>query len=202
MAAIADYSELVLAVGEHLNNSALVDSMPRFIGMAEAKLNCALRLAEQETTVTLAGNVDGAIPLPDDFLEVKSAATTGAPPIILRAMGADNAARQYQGGDSVGYLIQRGSMLVRPPSQREVVLTYFAAIPPLETATDQTNWLLAKHPDLYLYAVAYEACVYLSDAARAAMVGELVGGAIRSAQRADQMARFSQSRMRFARPVP
>lgn len=200
MPAIADFSELVLAVGEHLNNANLVDVMPRFVAMAESKLNRVLRLRDQEVVEVLTPDLNGMVALPDGFLEAKSVATTGTPPIILRAMGADNAARQYIGGNPVGYLIQGGSMIIAPPSQRDIRLAYYAEIPPLEAA--QSNWLLAKHPDLYLYAVAYEACVYLADPARSSLVGDLVGGAIRAAQRADQLSRVSQSRLRFARAVP
>lgn len=202
MPAITDFSELVLAVGEHINRNDIVDVMPRLVSMAEAKLNRVLRFRDQETSVTLTPDVNGVVTLPTNFLEARSVVTTGNPPIILRAMGEDNANREYIPGEPKGYMLDGANMLILPASQVPVRLNYFAAIPELETATNQQNWLLTKYPDIYLYAVVFEACVYVGDTQRAQASDALTRAAIDSASRFNTMSRVAQSRFRFARRVP
>jgi hypothetical protein len=200
--AIADYSELVLAVGEHIGKTDLVDVMPRFVRMAELKLNRELRLRDQEVGTTLTANVNGEITLPSDFLEVRSIFTTGSPPIILSAMTEDNAAAEFVAGLPRGFIINGDILRIRPASEAEVRLNYFRDIPALETSTNQVNWLLTKYPDIYLYTVVFEAAVFLNDEARAQAADRLAKAAIASAERYTNMSKLSQARVRVGGLCP
>ena len=59
-------------------------------------------------------------------------------------------------------MINRSIELVpAPTTNTDLALTYYASIPAL--ADDDTNWLLDKAPDLYLYASLLEAAPYLKN---------------------------------------
>ena len=44
----------------------------------------------------------------------------------------------------------------------DLTMVAYINIPPLEKDVD-TNWLLRKFPDVYLYGCLYEACAYVYD---------------------------------------
>lgn len=200
--AITDFSELVLAVGEHVGRTDLVDVMPRFVRMAEIKLDRELRLRDQEEIDTLTANSDGEITLPTDFLEAKSVVTVSTPPVILPALTEDYSATQYAAGTPRGFVIRGDTMYIRPASAAEVELRYFASIPALETSTNQQNWLLTKYPDIYLYAVIFEAAVFIGDQNRAQAADALAKAAISSAQRLSNMAKMSRARVKVGGLTP
>lgn len=199
--AISDYSELVLATGEYVNRTDLVDVIPRFIALAETKFNRALRLRDQETIISVTPGVDGAVTLPADFLDIRSVVTQGVPPIVLRAMGPDAANATYYGGNPIGYTITQDKLVIEPPSQTALTISYFAAIPALTEAAP-TNWLLTKHPDIYLYATVAETLAYLRDAEGASAAIALMRDSVDAAQRADMMSRYSASRLRLPGATP
>lgn len=196
MSAIADFSELVLAVGEHINRTDLVDVIPRFVRMAELKLDRELRLRDQEASDDLTTDADGEVALPSDFLEVRSIYVTGSPPIIIPALSEDNSIREYTAGPAVGFIINGDTLRIRPAAVATVRLNYFSSIPALETSTDQVNWLLTKYPDIYLYSTIFEAAVYTGDTDRASAADALAKAAIASAMRYSKMSKLSRARVR------
>jgi hypothetical protein len=200
--AIADYSELVLAVGEHINRADIVDAMPRFVRMAELKLNRELRLRDQEAVVTLTPDINGEAALPTDFLEARSVTTQALPPVILPSLTEDNAARKYASGTASGFIINGDTIRIRPAGTASITLRYFTAIPSLEAAANQQNWLLTKYPDVYLYSVIFEACVYTGDEARAQAANQLARAAIASTQRYNAMSKHSMARVRVSGMTP
>lgn len=200
--AIADFSELVLAVGEHINRTDLVDVMPRFVRMAELKLDRELRLRDQEASDDLTTDSDGEVALPTDFLEVRSIYATGSPPTILPALSEDNSIREFTAGPAVGFIINGDTLRIRPASITTVRLNYFSAIPALETSTNQVNWLLTKYPDIYLYSTIFEAAVYTGDTDRASAADALAKAAIASATRYSKMSKLSRGRVRVGGLCP
>lgn len=200
--AIADFSELVLAVGEHIGRTDLVDVMPRFVRMAELKLDRELRLRDQEASDDLTTDTDGEVALPTDFLEVRSIYATGSPPIILPALTEDQSIAEYTAGRSKGFIINGDTLKIRPASEVTVRLNYYSSIPALETSTNQVNWLLQKYPDIYLYSVIFEAAVYIGDADRASAADALAKAAISSAERYTKMSKLSRMRVRVGGETP
>ena len=196
MSAIADFSELVLAVGEHINRTDLVDVIPRFVRMAELKLDRELRLRDQEASDDLTTDSDGEVALPTDFLEVRSIYVTGSPPIIIPALSEDNSIREYTAGTARGFIIEGDTLRIRPAAVATVRLNYFSSIPALETSTNQVNWLLTKYPDIYLYTTIFEAAVYTGDTDRASAADALAKAAIASASRHSKMSKLSRARVR------
>jgi hypothetical protein len=78
------------------------------------------------------------------------------------------------------------------PTSTSVELTYYAAIAPLANDSD-TNWLLAKRPDVYLYASLAHARMYLHDDARIAVAQAFTDKYIVEANRASRQIAIGSS---------
>ena len=164
--ALANYSDLVAAVGNWLDRTDLTARIPEFITLAEAEFNRRLRTMEMESRATATLTSD-AIALPTDF-------------IGLRAIKIDNTRLEYVAPDELfedertgtyptRFTISDGQFFFRPaPSTGDVTIDYFASIPGL-TVSNTTNWLMTKHPDLYLFGVCAQAEFYLVNDPRVAL---------------------------------
>lgn len=191
MAAFADYSELVIAVGEYLDRADLVDVMPRFVAMAEAKINRRLRDRRMLADVTLTPDAQGVCALPADYLAAETVVANTAPPRLIEAAAGRYAAGYTSPGTASVYTITGSSLTVRPISSATVLLTYFQAVPGIEAAPGQTNWLMAAYPDVYLYAVVFEAATYARDQASAGAAAQLFQDAMEAAAQDNTRARWS-----------
>ena len=155
--ALANYADLLAGVANWLNRADLTDRIPEFIDLAESEFNRTLRAIEMEgrATATLTGD---AIAVPADFIGVKSItyANTNldfATPAELFEITTSGTPRYYTVSD--------GQFFFRPsPSDGVVTIAYYQAIPAL-TVTNTTNWLMTKHPDLYLFATCAQADVFV-----------------------------------------
>lgn len=90
---------------------------------------------------------------------------------------------------------------VAPLEFSSVTLVYRQGIPPL-SADRPSNWLLAKHPDLYLYAALLEAEPFLRRDARIATWRAMLEAAMADLTALDRDARWGRSRMRASEPTP
>lgn len=154
---LGTFTGLVGVVGAWLDRDDLGDFVPTFVALAEARFRREITRTEREVTIALPG------PLPTDFDSVREifltdhpgAALTAVPLAELRSRYTTPAARP-----SV-YAIVASQIIVGPPTDNPVtaLLTYNRKIPGLSVAT-QTNWLLADHPDVYLYATLLQAELY------------------------------------------
>jgi hypothetical protein len=196
MPALADYTDLRIAVGDQVNNRSLSDVMSRLVQQAEGHLNRKLRCRQQITSDTLIF-VDGSADLPSDFLEMIS---------VFDAQGcqmhAGSLARTNLTGSQYSwYAIDGSSVLIKGLSgQRDV--RYFAALPSLTVAPTATNWLLAGYPEVYLYAVSLEATKFMRDAEQTLAMQQLLQGAIDDLKVDDDRARWSNTVVRVQGITP
>lgn len=165
--AISTYDDLVTSVGKWLERDDLTARVPDFIALAEAQMNRLLRVRPMETRASSTLNTsDEFFAVPVDFLEEKSVSILDGtsswdldpqPPEVLDA-GQCAPARPRQ------YALVGDSFHVSPTPDKTYTtrLTYYARIPSLGP-TQQTNWLLAKAPDAYLYGALTHAAPYLED---------------------------------------
>lgn len=163
---ISDYSALLIDAGEYSGRNDIAHMFPRFVGLAEAKINRVLRTADMEKTGTVA-LADGEALLPPDFLEART--VYGPDGQGLYAWSLDEMNRRYgnRGGLPLGYAVVGNAMRVRPVSAGSIVLDYYAAIPAL-TRSNPVNWLLTKAPDVYLHAIVEEIGIWERDGEKAA----------------------------------
>lgn len=167
--AIATYSDLQTAVADYLNRADLTTVIPTFITLAEAKFNRELRVRDMLTRAE-ASTSNEFVALPADFLEayvLELDMDGGAPQAPLQYIGA-NEAKTLKANKITNkvrfFTVIDGAfeLIPAPTSSVDLLLTYYAKIPAL-SATQTTNWLLTKSPDLYLYSALLEATPYLKN---------------------------------------
>jgi hypothetical protein len=154
---LATYNDLETAIGNWLSRTDYVPRIPEFITLAEAEFNRRLRVMDMETRATAL--VAAAATLPPDFLEMRSITVDNATVSFVTA--SDFFSLQLDGPDEPHfYTIADGQLFITPtPSSGTMTMTYYASIPALQQ-TAQTNWLMTKAPDLYLFGALMQAEFY------------------------------------------
>jgi hypothetical protein len=166
--AISNYGELKTAVADWLNRDDLTSVIPTFIDLAHAKLNRRLRVREmiQRSTASITDQFSN---LPSDFLELRNIQLNVTIPKSLEYVtieqmdqerGLGNTAREPAYYTLMGSTIE---VFPTPDQSYTLELAYYQDIPTMSADTD-TNWLLTKAPDVYLYGALLQAAPYLKDA--------------------------------------
>jgi hypothetical protein len=159
---------LQAAAADWLNRADLTAQIPDFIALAEAGFNRELRLRDMLTRST-ATTTNEFVPVPADWLgtysfELQAPDKTYMPSLEyvnqaqakqIKAVGATGSIRYYT------MINAQFELLPAPTAATALTLTYWASVPPL--ATNTTNWLLLKAPDLYLATVLLAAAPYLKN---------------------------------------
>jgi hypothetical protein len=156
--AITSYSELQTAIGNWLDHSLFTARIPEFVALFEAAANRRLRVREQEASTTLMPS-SGAATLPADYLMWRRVTWTGSPRVELQYVHPSYLQAAYPSSPSGPpriFTIEGATLKVRPLDTTALELDYFQKIPALSDNTT-TNWLLAAHPDLYLFGSLVEA---------------------------------------------
>lgn len=179
--AFADYLDLRTAVIEAVGRTDIAEHFDRITKLAENWLSRNLRMQQQitETTLTLTG---GTATLPTDYVESIAAYDSTGTELnqnTLQDIEADTST--FEGN---------------------VKFQYYAAIPTLTTSMTTTNWLLAAYPDVYLYAVGYQAALDIRDAEMAQAMRVLRDDAVFDARTSDHRSRYGRTRVRVKGPTP
>lgn len=164
--ALANYSDLLLAVADWTHRSDLTSRIPDWVTMLESNLNRKMRLRVMETDVALTtsvGSATAALPTtryiaPIDVFMAWSG--TGQRKLPKREytelpFGVSNSPPSYWCIDGVNV---RFDCPVDSTSAYSLTLRYWKA---LALATDTTNNLMTQHPDVYLYGVLVSAGRFL-----------------------------------------
>jgi len=164
--AITTYVELQAAVANWLDRSDLTARIPEFVTLAEAQMNRLLRSrgATGRSIATIGTEFSA---LPDDFAQAISLR-------VETASGWQELSAAEQDAIS-GYPSERGTPRLysvvgaelrlhpAPDAERTVEMTYFSKLPALGPA-NPSNWVLAAHPDAYLYGTLVHSAPLLRDA--------------------------------------
>jgi hypothetical protein len=158
------------------------------IEMVESELNADpdFRVAEMETVATLPVT-GGVAALPSDFLELRNVVDSS--------------------GSSCGSYYLSGLSLVFPSSNpndgsiTSVTVLYYSALPPLVKDTD-TNWLLLKYPQIYLYGILSELGFWLVDATQISAFGQKFLASLEKLRSADRSKRWGGSAIVLNGPTP
>ena len=156
--AITTYAELQAAVGNWLDHSLFAARVPEFIALFEAAANRRLRVREQEATATLTPSA-GAVALPADYLAWRRMTWTGTPRVELQYVHPSYLQAAYPSSPTDVpriFTIEGTTLKIRPLDGTPLELDYFQKIPALSDAAP-SNWLLAAHPDVYLFGSLVEA---------------------------------------------
>lgn len=157
---IANYTDLVAAVGDWLDRDDLATRASTFVQLAEARMNRLLDDPEMEVTATVTAD-DDYTTLPEDFGSMVSLSVGGGP---LSAYSASEFAGFNQvSGTPRGYAIIDGSLTFAPGNRTaNITMVYRRRIPALSTEYP-TNWLLTLAPDAYLYGALVQAEGFLAE---------------------------------------
>jgi hypothetical protein len=179
MTLIANYTALQTAVTEYLardQDTTLVARIPSFIQLAESKFNRQLFVRQMErrsiAVVDPTADEPEFIALPSDFQSMRRIRLTsvaGKPSLEFKSgtqmdeyrFGTSNVAARPRYFTLFGDELE---LAPTPDAAYTIEMVYRQAIPPL--ASNDTNWLLALAPDLYLYGALLEAAPYLKEDAR------------------------------------
>ena len=194
--AISTYTELKSAVADWLNRDDLTSVIPTFIALAETSMERALRT--RKMLVRANATIDTQYSaVPSDFLEIRSMKITSSSPIqpmyaqTMEAMD-DLDAKNPGTGKPTYFCVVGNQIRVHPaPSGNYTAeLAYYSTINKL-SASVASNWILASHPDAYLYGALLQAAPYLKDDERAGVWSGLYVAAIEAIKTADERAASS-----------
>ncbi|MGJ5205537.1 phage adaptor protein [Bradyrhizobium sp. HKCCYLR20261] len=179
MPLISNYASLQTAVTEYLardQDTTLLQRIPSFIQLAEAKFNRQLFVRQMEqraiAVVDLGSSEPEFIALPSDFQSmrrIRLVSARGQPALEFKS-GVQLDEYRFRISDVAGqprYFSIFGDQIElapRPDAAYTIEMVYRRTIPPL--ASNDTNWLLASAPDLYLYGALLESAPYLKEDGR------------------------------------
>lgn len=199
------FANLQTVVAAELNRQDLTDNIPVFIRMAETALERQIRCPDMINRA-YATAVSGTIPVPADFLEM-SLMTYLTPPLggAMEYLTNEDFKRKefenYTGKTRYFTVVGPQIDLLPAPSAgapATVEMIYYKTIPRLSSG-QPTNWLLVKHPDLYLYATLLQSAPYLIDDDRIGLWTSIVGGIVDAINKTGESAVRPRTKL-LARP--
>lgn len=216
--------DLVGTLEDYLERADLTYRIPTFVRLAETRLDRRLKLAENESSVLLSVEEGGATPLPDDYRAWRSlndgcgrSYEYMSPHAFAAAYGPRRGFACGAGaftilgtvtGDTLGegsgdwtFGLDNPFIRVAPLPAGALTLVYRQGIPPLGPDRP-SNWLLARKPDLYLYASLLEAEPFLRNDARIATWKAMLEEALGDVEAEARDARWGRARMRLSEPTP
>lgn len=154
--AITSYSELIVEIRDLMDDADYSQAaIDRALRKAEAEFNRTLRTPEMENRAVI--SVTGELTnLPADFLELRFIFQEGSPDRVLKSMSPAGMLSAYSGrnGCPEAYTIEGRSLRVGPVGNTTLEMIYYQPLSSLSDA-QVSNWLLDKHPDLYVAGVMY-----------------------------------------------
>jgi hypothetical protein len=166
--AINTYATLQSSISDWLNRSDLTSAIESFISLAEAQMNRTIRHRDmiERAQATMDSEYSAT---PADWIQSVSLILETTP-VTQRDYGtAEEMNRKKStnvaGGKPQCYTHVGDEIQVYPvpdSTSYTAELVYYAKIPPLSD-TNTSNWLLAAHPDIYLYGSLMQSAPYLVD---------------------------------------
>lgn len=167
--ALTTFAGLKSSIADWLNRSDLTTQIPDFIALAEADFNAKLRIRQMEQIDTITIDSESvSVPTgfisvrslyillssnkyvleyitPHNMFEVKAGSTAGRPRVYT--IESDNETESLRFGPS-------------PDTSYTGYLSYYKAFGALSDS-NTTNYILNKHPGIYLYGSLYHAANFL-----------------------------------------
>ena len=175
--AITTYAELQTATANWLDRTDLTARIPEFIELAEANFNRVIRQPDMVAKDDSFSISSRYTTLPTDTLEIIRIVVDLTPVIVLEYMTPEEISQRRIAMSATGkpyYFTTVGGatnqleVLPSPDSTYTSSIVYYTRIAALSDSAT-SNWLLAAHPDIYLFGTLVEAEPYLKNDERMPM---------------------------------
>lgn len=195
--AITNYSQLQAAIGTWRARGDLTAYTADFVALAETSINYgsdntpALRCREMQTEVDITAGTDSKFDLPTDFLSPMFARLGNC---NLEYLAPQSFKMQSTAGMPQYFTIIGDHIEVEGSTSNDLTLFYYAKVPALSVASD-TNWLLTKHPNIYLKLALMEAALFVKDDEEALKQGTLASRLMSGLNDSDELALYANATM-------
>ena len=175
--AITTYAELQTATANWLDRTDLTARIPEFIELSEANFNRVIRQPDMVTKDDSFSITSRYNTLPSDTLEIVRIVLDLTPVIVLEYLTPEEISERRVSMSATGkpyyFTVIGGSsdqleVVPSPDSTYTSSIVYYTRIAALSDAAT-SNWLLAAHPDIYLFGTLVEAEPYLKNDERMPM---------------------------------
>ena len=177
MPAITDYASLVDKVTKYQDregDAQFIEQIDTFISLSEAGFNRKLKSRFMTATVTLETDADGYATLPLDFTRARSFYTANGnlnQDLSVIASGAIASLFPISSAGIATYVtITNGQFRIQTNAASSVVLEYDQRFVGL-SEVNPVNWIITRHPDLYLFTVLAQSAVWLKNYGEATTLG-------------------------------
>jgi len=175
--AITTYAELQTATANWLDRTDLTARIPEFIELSEANFNRVIRQPDMVTKNDSFSLTSRYNTLPSDTLEIVRIVLDLTPVIVLEYLTPEEISERRVSMSATGkpyyFTVIGGSsnqleVVPSPDSTYTSSIVYYTRIAALSDSAT-SNWLLAAHPDIYLFGTLVEAEPYLKNDERMPM---------------------------------
>ncbi len=161
---LANYSDLIAAIPAWIARADLTNRIPEFISLAESDFNRELRTLDMIVVNQNFPIATEYVPVPAGFSEVRNFYLNGSPRNTIVFMPDDVQTTLYNSTGIPKYYSVAGGMFRFAPAPSgtfSTTLRYYQSIPGLQT--NLVNWLMTKHPNLYLFNTLMQAALFIQD---------------------------------------
>ena len=203
--AISTFAELKTAVDAWADQGGALDAyLEDFIGLATDMFNHGsdmvqpLRVREMVAVSSLTP-ASGVCTLPTDYLQyrrVVEKASIRRELTYIAPMVAEQDYADRAGGLSDDFTIVGSSLYMFPVSTNDIELTYFQKIPDLSVSAT-TNWLLTKHPMIYLHGALMQLALFRRDEELASRSAQIISSLTNGLHNSDTLANYAYAPTRL-----
>jgi hypothetical protein len=203
--AITTFSELKQALADWADVGTSLDNyLEDFITLTTDALNygsegmSALRMREM-IEVTDLTPVSGVCTLPTDYLQYREVVELASTRRHLKYIPPSVVEQTYAyrpGGLARDFTIINGDLVMYPVSTNGIELTYYQKIPTLSDSAP-TNWLLTKHPTVYLHGGLAQLALFRRDDPLLQRSASLLTSYMRGLERSGEASEFARSAVRL-----
>lgn len=193
--AITNYGTLKAAIADFLNRDDLTAVIPTFINFAQDKINRDLRTRQMVARAT--ANIDSQYnAFPPNFLQVRDIRLNTDPVQALEYVSSEQQNQERGRNATSGrprlfsVIGESFEVFPTPDTSYECEIAYYEKIPDM-TADSDTNWLLTKSPELFVYGSLVHSAPYLKDEDKIVIWQTLYRDVFNSLTLEDEKSRFS-----------
>lgn len=199
--AIANYSDILTAITDHLDRPDLSGFRADFFTIGENRVYRDLRIRAMETAYSAVIS-SGVASLPSDYVELKSAYVNTSPTTPLQRNSVEYIYSQFPTRSAEGipkYIAREGSSFIfgpYPDSSYTIKGIYYARLTAL-SSSNTTNWFTTNAPEILLYAGLCAAEKFIANDERVQLWQSMYETLKEAIQQEDRKEQFSGSGLRM-----